>query len=194
MKQTVEEREESTMRSFTERIERSRWFICVLTLMLTCVFGMEDGWGITGEVSFTDLQRAKVYLAAGDFRRAIDACRHEVDARPSAEAYLYLTYVYQGLDAYVEFLAKADQWVTLERLYLSLVTGKPEDLVDSPDVLARIAKELVQSGARQQADIAAAMATKLDPAVVSLVWPQQTAWRKAKPDEWWFGVPPEWQW
>jgi hypothetical protein len=160
---------------------------------MCCLNGNHTLAGQT-EAGMSDLQRAKVYLAAGDFRRAIEACRREVDSRPSAEAYLYLTYVYQGLDAYVESLAKADQWVVLEHLYLSLVTGKPEDLVDSPDVLTRIAKELIQSGARQQSDIAAAMAARLDPAVVSLVWPQQTAWRKAKPDGWWFGIPPEWQW
>lgn len=174
--------------------ERRHRFLFFCTLILVCGMGQDYVWGASGEVQFTDLQRAKVYLAAGDFRRAIDACRHEVDARPTAEAYLYLTYVYQALDAYVESLAKADQWVALEHLYLSFVTGKPEDLVDAPDVLTRIAKELMQSGARQQADVTAAMANRLDPAIVSLLWPQQTAWRRAKPDGWWFGIPSEWQW
>ncbi|HEY6083777.1 MAG TPA: hypothetical protein VIU63_00185 [Nitrospira sp.] len=166
-------------------------------LMLICLawaIDRHESWGLDGGISMTDLHRAKVYLAAADFRRAIDACRHEIDARPSAEAYLYLTYVYQALDAYVESLAKADRWVALDHLYLSLVTGKPEDLVDSPDALSRIAKELMQSGARQQADVAAGMAARLDPAIVSVVWPQQTAWRKANPDGWWFGIPPEWPW
>jgi tetratricopeptide (TPR) repeat protein len=173
---------------------RRHQFLLFCTIILMCSMGLACAWGASGEVQYTDLQRAKVYLAAGDFRRAIDACRHEVDVRPTAEAYLYLTYVYQALDAYVESLAKTDQWVALEHLYLSLVTGKPEDLVDTPDVLTRIAKELMQSGARQQADVAAAMASRLDPAVVSMVWPQQTAWRKAKPDGWWFGIPSEWRW
>ncbi|HMU53940.1 MAG TPA: hypothetical protein PKA61_02985 [Nitrospira sp.] len=156
--------------------------------------GANGAWGGGQDSPFPDLHRAKIYLAAGDFRRAIEACRQEVDARPSVEAYLYLTYVYQALDAYVESLAKADQWVPLEHLYLSLVTGKPEDLVDSPDVLSRIAKELIQSGARQQADIAAESATRLDSAAVARIWPQQTAWRKSKPDGWWFGIPSEWSW
>ena len=49
----------------------------------------------------TNLQRAKVFLAAGDFRRAVEACQQEVQESPSAESYLYLTYVYQALDAYV---------------------------------------------------------------------------------------------
>lgn len=167
-------------------------FVCLV--LLFCGSGAIDARGAGQDGHFTDLQRAKIYLAAGDFRRAIDACRHEVDARPSVEAYLYLTYVYQALDAYVEFLARTDQWVPLEHLYLGLVTGKPEDLVDSPDVLSRIAKELIQSGARQQADIAAELATRLDSVAVARLWPQQTAWRKSKPDGWWFGIPPEWSW
>ena len=39
----------------------------------------------------THLQRAKVFLAAGDYRRAVEACRQEVLEHPSAESYLYLT-------------------------------------------------------------------------------------------------------
>jgi tetratricopeptide (TPR) repeat protein len=164
--------------------------MCALTAL--CCLGVHHT--LAAQVEMGDLARAKVYLAAGDFRRAIEACRHEVETRPSAEAYLYLTYVYQALDAYVESMADHDQWVRLELLYLSLVTPKVEDFVDPPDVLTRIAKELMQSGARQQADIAAAMAAKIDPTAVSVVWPQQTAWRKAKPDGWWHGIPPEWNW
>ncbi len=182
------------MRLFSISVEHRQWLLSVFVVVLICTIGAKDGWGSAGEGQFTDLQRAKVYLAAGDFRRALDACRQEVNARPSVEAYVYLTYVYQALDAYVEFLAKSDQWVSLEHLYLNLVTGKPEDLVDAPDVLSRIAKELIQSGARQQADIAAELATRLDSAAVARMWPQQTVWRKAKPDGWWFGIPPEWSW
>jgi len=142
----------------------------------------------------TNLQRAKIFLAAADFRRAVDACRQEVQQYPSARSYLYLTYIYQALDAYVESLAKADQWVTMEHLSLNLSSGGPEELLDPPNVLARIAKEMIQASARQQADVTAEHATRLDSSAVALVWPQQTAWRKAKPDGWWLGVPPEWQW
>jgi tetratricopeptide (TPR) repeat protein len=142
----------------------------------------------------TNLQRAKVFLAAGDYRRAVEACRQEVQDHPSTESYLYLTYVYQALDAYVESLAKADQWVAMEHLYLNLIAGEPEDLVDPSNVLARIAKEMIQSAARQQADVSAEQATRLDPSAVARIWPQQTAWRKIKPDGWWFAVPPEWAW
>jgi hypothetical protein len=142
----------------------------------------------------THLQRAKTFLAAGDFRRAVEACRQEVQEHPSARSYLYLTYVYQALDAYVESLAKADQWVAMEHLSLNLSSGGPEELLDPPNVLARMAKEMIQAAARQQADVTAELATRLDPSVVSVVWPQQTAWRKAKPEGWWLAVPPEWPW
>ena len=144
--------------------------------------------------SLTHLQRAKVYLAAGDYRRAVEACQQEVAAHPSAETYTYLTYVYQALDAYADSLAQADQWVAMEHLYLNLVAGRPEDLVDPPDVLARIAKELIQSAVQKQSDVTAALATRLDPATVARVWAQQTAWRKMRPDGWWIGVPSGWPW
>jgi hypothetical protein len=145
-------------------------------------------------VSPAHLQRAKIFLAAGDFRRAVDACRQEVQEHPSATNYLYLTYVYQALDAYVESLAKADQWVAMEHLTLNLSASGVEELLDPPNVLARMAKEMIQASARQQADVTAELATRLDPSVVAVVWPQQTAWRKAKPDGWWLGLPPEWPW
>lgn len=142
----------------------------------------------------TNLQRAKIFLAAADYRRAVEACRQEVQERPSAESYLYLTYVYQALDAYVESLAKTDQWVAMEHVYLNLTSGAPDDLVDPPNVMARIAKEMIQSAAHQQADVTAELATRLDAAVVARVWPQQTAWRKISPNGWWFAAPPEWAW
>lgn len=142
----------------------------------------------------SNLQRAKVFLAAADFRRAVEACRQEVQERPSAQSYLYLTYVYQALDAYVESLAKADQWVAMEHLYLNLTSGAPEDLVDPPNVLARMAKEMIRSAANQQADVTAELATRLDATIVARLWPQQTAWRKSKPDGWWLTIPPEWDW
>src|SRR5919106_5457041 len=63
------------------------------------------------------LTRAKAYLAAGDYRRAVEACLREVDDAPSAESYVYLTYVYQALDGYLEYLAKEDKWVAVEQLY-----------------------------------------------------------------------------
>ncbi|MBM4122101.1 MAG: hypothetical protein FJ249_05875 [Nitrospira sp.] len=140
------------------------------------------------------LKRAKVYLAAGDYRRALEASQREVNEAPSVESYVYLTYVYHAIDGYLDSLAKADRWVAVEHLYLNLATGGPQDLTDPPDVLARIAKEILQGSVQRQADISAAMATKLDKAAAERLWVQQAAWRKAKPDGWWEGVPGEWGW
>lgn len=169
--------------------------VVVLCMWVGCA--SEAGWAGASraeEPTVSNLQRAKVFLAAGDFRRAIEACQREIVERPSAEGYVYLTYVYQALDGYAEFLAKTDRWVHVEHLYLNLATGRPEDLVDPPDVLARIAKEMIQSAAQKQADVTAAMASRLDDALVKRLWTQQTAWRKAHAESWWFGVPPEWRW
>ncbi len=146
------------------------------------------------DVSAGHLQRAKVFLAAGDYKRAIEACQREIDVHPSAESYVYLTYVYHALDGYLDHLAKTDRWVAVEHLFLNLATGRPEDLVDPPDVLARTAKEIIQSAVQRQSDISAAMATRLDKAVTERLWKQQTAWRAARPDDWWFGVPDGWGW
>ncbi len=140
------------------------------------------------------LKRAKLFLAAGDYRRALEACQREVEASPSAESYVYLTYVYHAIDGYLDHVSKADRWVLVEQLYVNLATSGPQDLVDPPDVLARIAKEIIQGSARQQSDVTAAMAARLDEAVVARLWKQQAAWRAAKPDSWWWGVPEAWGW
>jgi hypothetical protein len=82
----------------------------------------------------------------------------------------------------------------VEQLYLNLATHDTEDLTDPPDVLARIAKELIQESVRRQSDVTAAMATRLDKATTERLWTQQTAWRAAHPDDWWSGVPETWNW
>lgn len=140
------------------------------------------------------LARAKVFLAAGDYRHAIEACQRQVEEVPSVESYVYLTYAYQALEGYLEHLAKHDRWVQVGHLYLSLASRGTEDLVDPPDVLARIAKEVIQDGVRQHSDITAAMAARLDEQAVARLWKQQTAHRRARPEDWWFGVPAEWGW
>lgn len=181
-----------------ERMTRSysTWVQIGCAFLLSVVMAGCSGSmaSVIDKPSMTHLQRAKVFLAAGDYRRAVEACRQEVMDHPSAEAYSYLTYVYQALDAYAESLAKADQWVSMELLSLNLTSGRPEDLTDPPDVLARIAKEMIQQAVRKQSDVTAALATRLDQATTARVWVQQAAWRKSKPDGWWFGVPPEWMW
>ena len=170
------------------------WFVACAAAIMLCSTACSTLAPTAASAPPTHLQRARVFLAAGDFRRAVEACRQEVQDHPSARSYLYLTYVYQALDAYVESLAKADQWVAMEHLYLNLSTGGPEELLDPPNVLARMAKEMIQAAARQQADVTSELATRLDPALVTVVWPQQTAWRKAKPEGWWLTVPPQWPW
>jgi len=152
------------------------------------------GAAVTPDRSHENLKRAKTFLAVGDYKRAIEACQRQVDEYPSAESYVYLTYVYQAVDGYLEYLAKTDQWLKVEHLYLNLATRETQDLVDPPSVLARIAKEIVQGSVRDQSDVAAAMAVRLDKETVNRLWKEQTAWRAAKPESWWFGVPESWVW
>jgi tetratricopeptide (TPR) repeat protein len=140
------------------------------------------------------MHRARIYLAAGDYRRAIDACLQAVGEAPSAETYTYLTYAYHALNGYIEHLAKHDRWVAVEQLARSLLYRGPGDLTDPPEVLARIAKELMQQSVQQQADITAAMANRLGKDLVDRLWRQQSAWRAAHPEEWFYGAPPEWGW
>ncbi len=142
----------------------------------------------------SNLQRAAVFLRAGDYRHAVEACQAEVRELPSVRSYIFLTYVYHALDGYLEHLSNTDQWVRVEQLYLNLVTGRTEDLADPPDVLARIAKELIQQAVQRQADVTGAMASRLDEAVARQMWQEQAAWRKAKSTDWWSGVPSEWRW
>ena len=140
------------------------------------------------------LRKARIFLAAGDYRRALDACERQVEEVPSVESYVYLTYVLQALDGFLESLAQTEQWLRIEHLYLSLLNRRSADLTDPIDVLPRIAKELLQDSVRKQADITATMAARLDGEVVKHLWRQQAAWRSAKPEQWWFGVPTEWKW
>lgn len=125
------------------------------------------------------VHRTRVFLAAADYRRAIEESQRHVMERPSALSY-------------VESLAKADRWVAVELLAASPGAGRPEDLLDSPDILARIAKELIQASARKQSDVSAAMAARLDERTVARLWKEQQAWRHHYADSWWLGMPEEW--
>ncbi len=163
-------------------------------LLLVALSGASDSayadTGHKGEY----LSKAKVFLAAADYRRALEACLREVWEAPSVESYVYLTYVYHAIDGYVEHLAKKDDWVRVGHLYLNLGSRGAEDVVDPPDVLVRIAKEIIQGSVRQQSDISAAMAARLDEQEVNRLWIQQKAWREKRPEDWWAGVPSEWGW
>ena len=140
------------------------------------------------------LARAKVYLAAGDYRRAVEACQMNIDQAPSVESYVYLIYVYHALDGYLEWLAGRDEWVKVGQLSLSMVNRGTMDLVDPPDMLARMAKEILHEGIRQQYDVVAGMANRLDKTRADELWLEVRAWEKAHPDNWWAGVPEQWQW
>lgn len=162
------------------------------------------GWCLTGTSSSVaensmpyvahPLERAKVYLAAGDYRRAVEACQMNIDQSPSVESYVYLIYVYHALDGYLESLAEHDEWVKVGQLSLSMVNRGTMDLVDPPDMLARMAKEILHEGIRQQYDVVAGMANRLDKSRADELWLEVRAWEKAHPDNWWAGVPESWHW
>jgi tetratricopeptide (TPR) repeat protein len=174
---------------------KNRMLTTMVIVAMTVMLGLSASAKPTAsETDSAHLKRARIYLAAGDYRRAVEACQRQIDESPSAESYVYLTYIYHAIDGYLDHLSKMDRWVGVEQLYLNLATRAPQDLIDPPDVLARIAKEIMQGSVRQQSDITAAMATRLDKAVVEGLWKQQTAWRTAKPDSWWSGVPEGWNW
>ena len=67
----------------------------------------------------TSLTKAHIYLVAGDYRRALEACQREIDNAPSVEAYIHLTYVFHAIDAYLDHLSRKEWWNTVEQLYLN---------------------------------------------------------------------------
>ena len=166
----------------------------MILIGLLAGLSVSPAWARDREETRDHLNRAKEFLAAGDYRSALDACLREVRDAPSADGYVYVTYVYQAIDAYLDHLAEIDRWVGVEQLYTNLTFQGPQDLVDPPDILARIAKEIIQESARKQSDVNAAMAARLDQAAVERLWKQQAAWRRANPKTWWSGVPAEWNW
>jgi tetratricopeptide (TPR) repeat protein len=140
------------------------------------------------------LARAKVFLQAGDYRRAVEACQRNIDHHPSVEAYVSLAYVYQAIDGYLAYLAKQEDYVKVEQLSLNLTAREMIDLIDPPNVMPRMAQELIHEGLRQQFDITASMANRLNRTRTDELWIQQTAWRETHPNSWWAGVPEAWQW
>lgn len=184
-----------TARNHAIVARRSLRSLLATGLLLLTITGQQiDPPGLSATEHRGHLERAAVFLRAGDYRQALEACQAEVRDAPSARSYVYLTYAYHALDGYLQHLANTDQWVRVEQVYLNLSTGRVEDLLDPPDVLARIAKELIQQAVQQQADVTAAMAARLDEPLVNQLWQEQTAWRQARPGEWWSAAPPQWQW
>ncbi|GAB1724455.1 MAG: hypothetical protein GDA65_03995 [Nitrospira sp. CR1.1] len=138
------------------------------------------------------VEKTGLYLLAGDYRRALESCEQVIQARPSVEAYVRLTYVYQAIDAYLEQLSKNESWMAVEQLYLNLANRHTEDLVDPPGGLARMAKEMIQTSVRQQSDVTAAMAVRLNKEASDRLWQEQTQWRNAHPTTWWRAFPDAW--
>ena len=173
---------------------------CRLFVLIFCCWGMLDiskSFAETKQIPSSvngDLARAKIFLQVGDYRRAVEACQQNIAHNPSVEAYVYLAYVYQAIDGYLAFLAKKEDYVKVEQLSLNLTAREVIDIIDPPNVMPRMAQELIHEGLRQQFDITAAMANRLNRARTDELWLQQSAWRKAQPDSWWAGVPQEWQW
>lgn len=174
---------------FSRRVHRGLGAVVCLAL-LTFIMGVP----VDAEQGRSNLNRAKVFLAAGDYRHAIEMCQKEVEEAPSADSYVYLTYVYHALNGYLDHLARTEQWVKVEQLYVNLAFRDLDALTNPPDILARMAKEIIHESAGRQADVSAAMAARLNEASTARLWKQQTAWRVAKPDSWWAGPPPEWGW
>ncbi len=152
----------------------------------------EQAGAMTGS-GRTGLTKAHIYLVAGDYRRALEACQREIDDAPSVEAYVHLTYVFHAIDAYLDHLSREERWNTVEQLYLNLAYKDAQDLIDPPGGLARMAKEMIQTGVRQQSDVSAAMASRLNKSETDRLWQQQTQWRTANPDTWWNGIPDAWR-
>ena len=138
------------------------------------------------------LHRAKIYLAAGDYRRAVEACQQHLNETPSAEGYVYLAYVYEAIEGYLVALSKRDDWVQVGHLSLNLTERDTFDLIDPANVLPRMARELIRDGVRQKFDITAAMANRIDKERTDQLWIQQKAWRDAQPDRWWTAFPETW--
>ena len=74
------------------------------------------------------LKKVSTYMTAGEYRRALEECQHLLESNPSARGYVYLTYVYQAIDAYLTVLDRAEQWVAVEHLYLNLAYREAQDL------------------------------------------------------------------
>ena len=176
---------------------RSTSVCCSLFILLFGLWGelhIPKSLAEVNHVQATELARAKVFVKAGDYRRAVEACQRNIDQNPSVEAYVYLAYVYQAIDGYLAYLAKQEDYVKIEQLSLNLTAREVIDIIDPPNVMARMAQELIHEGLRQQFDITASMANRLNRARTDEMWAQQAVWRKAEPQSWWAGVPKEWDW
>jgi len=164
-----------------------------LVVMLGGAPALAEQAGVMAGAIRTGLAKTHIYLNAGDYRRALEACQKDIDDAPSVEAYIHVTYVFHAIDAYLDYLSREERWSTVEQLYLNLAYKDPQDLIDPPGGLARMAKEMIQTSVQQQSDVSAAMATRLNKNEADRLWQQQTQWRQANPQTWWTGIPDAWR-
>ncbi|MET0516151.1 MAG: hypothetical protein ABW047_12610 [Nitrospiraceae bacterium] len=165
----------------------------VLTVGVLLMLGsMSASADEAGQARYASLKRLATYLAATDYRRALEECQRELEADPSVEGYVHMTYVYHAIEAYLTFLERSEQWGAVEQLYLNLAHRDAQDLIDPPGGLARMAKETIQTSVQQQADLTAAMAARLDRVATERLWGQQRAWRAEHSEDWWTTVPEAW--
>ncbi len=171
-------------------------FTLIALFGLLVFLGQGPAFGEPGKavsaMTHPSLTKVNLFLAAGDYRRALEACQRAIDDAPSAASYIHLTYIYQAIDAHLEYLSEKERWIAVEQLYLNLAYRGSEDLVDPPGGLARMAKEMIQTSVRQLSDVSAAMANRLDKAESDRLWVEQAQWRAANPKTWWQGVPTAW--
>lgn len=176
------------METKTVKIVAAVWLLAALLL---AALSLDFATAAAGQAP-TVIEKVRLYLAAGDYRRALEACQKEIDDAPSAGSYIRLTYVYRAIDAYLEHLSQEERWMAVEHLYLNLAYRDTEDLIDPPGGLARMAKEMIQASVRQQSDVSAAMAGRLNKAESDRLWGEQAGWRAANPETWWQGLPATW--
>ena len=184
-------------------IQKNRLYVVILAYVMLCVFSGVEGLTIQPveakqriqqAISATHLHRAKLYIEAGDYRRAVEACQEYLDEYPSVEGYVYLAYVYEAIDGYLAALQKKDDWVKVGQVALNLTSRELIDIIDPPNAMSRMAREMMHEGLRQQFDMTSAMANRLDKKHTEKLWVQQTKWRQLNPDNWWAGVPEKWNW
>ena len=91
-------------------------------------------------------------------------------------------------------LAQQVNWGDVGRVAMSMVNRGTLDLVDPQDMLSRMAKEILKEGIRQQFDIVAGTANRLNKPRADEMWLERKAWQEAHPHDWWTGVPESWNW
>ena len=143
-------------------IQKNRLYVVILAYVMLCVFSGVEGLTIQPveakqriqqAISATHLHRAKLYIEAGDYRRAVEACQEYLDEYPSVEGYVYLAYVYEAIDGYLAALQKKDDWVKVGQVALNLTSRELIDIIDPPNTMSRMAREMMQDRSQLAHDL-----------------------------------------